>query len=104
MSCVTGAQIASLFLFLPFCHIILAACKAFLLDSEFLLTFIKMRSCQAGSHVARLNFKKSCVGVYKCFTSLLEIERKFFVIVRILEKGDKVMRCEETITVLQFLS
>ena len=41
-----------------------------------------------GSHVARLNFKTSRVGVYKCFTSLSEIERKFFVFVGILEKGD----------------
>ena len=39
------------------------------------------------SHVACLNFKTSCVGVYKCFTPLLEIERKFFVFVRIVEKG-----------------
>ena len=34
--------------------------------------------------------------------SLSKIERKFFVFVGILEKGI-VMRCEETITVLQFL-
>ena len=40
------------------------------------------------SHVACLNFKTSRVGVYKCFTSLSEIERKFFVFVRILDKGD----------------
>ena len=25
-----------------------------------------MRSCQGGSHVTRLNFKTSCVRVYKC--------------------------------------
>ena len=25
-----------------------------------------MRSCQGGSHVTRLNFQTSCVGVYKC--------------------------------------
>ena len=56
-----------------------------------------------GSHVARLNFKTSGVGVYKYFMSLSEIERKFFVLVWILEKGVE-MRCEETITVLQFLS
>ena len=41
-----------------------------------------------GAHVARLNFKTSRVGVYKCFTSLSEIERKFFVFVGILEKGE----------------
>ena len=41
-----------------------------------------------GSHVARLNFKTSRVGVYKCLTSLSEIERNFFVFVRIVEKGD----------------
>ena len=41
-----------------------------------------------GFHVARMNFKTSLVGVYKCFTSLSEIERKFFVFVGILEKGD----------------
>ena len=39
------------------------------------------------SHVACLNFKMSCVGVYKCFTPLSEIERKFFVFVGIVEKG-----------------
>ena len=39
-------------------------------------------------HVARLNFKTSRVGVYKFFTSLSEIERKFFVFVGSLEKGD----------------
>ena len=57
-----------------------------------------------GSHVTRLNFKTSHVGVYKCFTSLSEIERKFFAFVGILEKRDSAMRCKETITVLQFLS
>ena len=36
-----------------------------------------------GYHVARMNFKTSRVGVYKCFTSLSEIERKFFVFVGI---------------------
>ena len=41
-----------------------------------------------GSHVARLNFKMSCVGVYKCFMLLSEIKREFFVFVGILEKGD----------------
>ena len=41
-----------------------------------------------GSHAARLNFKTCRVSIYKCFTSLLEIERKFFVFVGILEKGD----------------
>ena len=41
-----------------------------------------------GSHVACLNFKTSLVGVYKCLTSLSEIERNFFVFVRIVEKGD----------------
>ena len=56
-----------------------------------------------GGGVARLNFKTSRVGVYKCFMSLSEIGRKFFVSVRILEKGIE-MRCKETITVLQFLS
>ena len=46
-----------------------------------------------GSHVARLNFETSHVGVYKCFRSLWEIETKFFVFVGILEKGDSdVMR------------
>ena len=35
-----------------------------------------------------LNFETSHVGVYKCFTLLLEIEQIFFVFVRILEKGD----------------
>ena len=30
----------------------------------------------AGSHAARLNFKTCRVGLYKCFTSLSEIERK----------------------------
>ena len=41
-----------------------------------------------GSHVARLNFKTSRVGVYKCFLWLSENERKFFVFVGILEKRD----------------
>ena len=49
------------------------------------------------------NFKTSCVGVYKCFMLLSKIERKFFVFVGILEKGIEI-RCEETVTVLQFLS
>ena len=35
-----------------------------------------------------LNFETYHVGVYKCFTLLLEIEQIFFVFVRILEKGD----------------
>ena len=39
-----------------------------------------------GSHVARLNFKTSCVCVYKCFMLLSEIKREFFV--GISEKGD----------------
>ena len=56
-----------------------------------------------GSHVARLNFKTPRVGVYKCFMSLSEIERNFFVAVGILEKEIE-MTCKETITVLQFLS
>ena len=43
---------------------------------------------RVGSHAARLNFKTCRVGIYKCFTSLSEIERKFFVFVGILEKGD----------------
>ena len=43
---------------------------------------------RGGSHVARLNFKASRVGVYKCFTSLSEIG----------ERGI-AMRCKETITV-----
>ena len=30
----------------------------------------------------------SRVGVHKCFTSLSEIEQKFFDIVGVLEKGD----------------
>ena len=34
----------------------------------------KLTGCiWGGSHVARLNFKASRVGVYKCFTSLSEI-------------------------------
>ena len=36
---------------------------------------LSLRRCQGGgggSHVARLNFKTSRVGVYKCFTSLSE--------------------------------
>ena len=49
------------------------------------------------------NSKTSRVGVYKCFMSLSKIERKFFVFVGILEKGIE-MRCDQTITVLQFLS
>ena len=53
--------------------------------------------------VARLNFKTSRVGVYKCFMSLSESERKFVVFVGILEKGTE-MRCTETITIVQFLS
>ena len=40
-----------------------------------------------GSYVTRLNFKTSGVSVYKCFTLLSEIKRKFFVFVGILEKG-----------------
>ena len=36
-----------------------------------------------GLHFARMNFKTSRVGVYKCFASLSEIERKFFVFVGI---------------------
>ena len=36
-----------------------------------------------GGHVARMNFKTSRFGVYKCFTSLSVIERKFFVFVGI---------------------
>ena len=53
--------------------------------------------------VARLNFKTSRVGVYKCFMSLSESERKFVVFVGILEKGIE-MRCTETVTIVQFLS
>ena len=41
-----------------------------------------------GSHDGCLNFKTCRVGIYKCFTSLSEIERKFLVFVGILEKGD----------------
>ena len=40
------------------------------------------------SHVTRLNFKTSRVGVFTCFTSLPEIERNFFVFVGILKRGD----------------
>ena len=54
------------------------------------------RHCQGGVPTSR-------IGVYKCFISLWKIERKFFVFVGILEKGIEI-RCEETITVLQFLS
>ena len=49
------------------------------------------RPCRAGaggegrSHVARLNFKTSRIGVYKSFMSVSESERKFFVFVRILD-------------------
>ena len=39
----------------------------------------------AVSHVTRLNLKTSRVGVYTCFTSLLEIERNY---VGILKRGD----------------
>ena len=42
-----------------------------------------------GSHVACLNIKTSCVGVYKCFTLRSEIGQKFFVFVAILEKRDR---------------
>ena len=38
--------------------------------------------------MARLNFKKSCVSLYKCSTSVSEIKGKFFVFVEILEKGN----------------
>ena len=38
-------------------------------------------------HVARLNLKRLVSVFSKCFTSLSEIERKFFVFVGILEKG-----------------
>ena len=41
----------------------------------------------------RQNFKTSRVRIYKCFTSLSEIERKFFVFVGILEKGDGDALC-----------
>ena len=30
-----------------------------------------MRSCQGGVHVTRLNFKTSCVGVYKCLLPIV---------------------------------
>ena len=41
------------------------------------------------SDVTSLNFKTSRVGVYKCLmVPLSEIERKFFVFVGILAKGD----------------
>ena len=40
-----------------------------------------------GSHATCLNFKTSHVSVYKCFTLLSEIKRKFVVFGRILEKG-----------------
>ena len=57
---------------------------------------VTKRPCQEGgegSHVARLNFETSHVGVYKCFRSLSKIEPKLFVFVGILEKGDSdVMR------------
>ena len=39
-----------------------------------------------GSHGTCLNFKKSHVSVYKCFTLLLEIEQKFFVFVSAVKK------------------
>ena len=50
------------------------------------------RPCQGGLgpmfFLVCLNFETSHIGVYKCFTLLLEIEQTFFVFVRILEKGD----------------
>ena len=54
-----------------------------------------------GSHVACLNVKTSCVGVYKCFTLRSEIGQ--------LDKNSLSLsqfqkRGIETITVLQFLS
>ena len=52
-----------------------------------LKVFFFILSRGKGFHVAGLNFKTSRVGVYKCFTSLSEIERKCFVFVQILEKG-----------------
>ena len=55
-----------------------------------------------GGHVARLNFKTSRVGVHECFTSLSEIERKFFAFVGMLKKV--AMRCKESIAVMQFPS
>ena len=55
-----------------------------------------------GGGVARLNFKKYRGGVYKCFMSLSESERKFVVFVEILEKGIEIC-CTETITIVQFL-
>ena len=33
--------------------------------------FALMRPCQGGSHVARLNFKMSRVGVYKCLSLIV---------------------------------
>ena len=62
-----------------------------------------MRPCQGeggGPMSLASILKMSRVHVYKCFTSLSEIERKFFA--EFYERGI-AMRCKETISVL-FLS
>ena len=51
------------------------------------MTIVLMRHCQGGggmSHVARLNFKTSCVGVYKCLSLIVG----FAVTVAIWPKED----------------
>ena len=67
-------------------------CSKFLQQKWSMKNFLRLKVffyfVQGGSHVAGLNFKTSRVVVYKCFTSLSEIERKWFVFVQILEEGD----------------
>ena len=44
------------------------------ISNNILITFVKVpkvRPCQGGSHVARLNFKTSRVGVYKCLSLIV---------------------------------
>ena len=45
-------------------------------DTEKLIEAVPGGGGGAGSHAARLNFKTCRVGLYKCFTSLSEMERK----------------------------
>ena len=67
-------------------------CSKFLQQKWSMKNFLRLKVffyfVQGGSHVAGLNFKTSRVVVYKCLTSLSEIERKWFIFVQILEKGD----------------
>ena len=53
------------------------------------LQYSNIEVLPGGSHVACLNVKTSCVGVYKCFTLRSEIGQKFFVFVAILERRDR---------------